>query len=144
MRGANVTKTRFAGRRRKNSTVAETRLWKYLRSRSLGGFKFVRQEPIGPYFVDFVCREKRLVVEVDGGQHAQSEHDAIRDRWLVEHRFRVLRFWNNEVLGNIEGVWETILKAATAAAPPHPNPLPACGPRKRGEGGDRPDREIIR
>lgn len=80
----------------------------------MGGFKFVRQEPIGPYVVDFVCREKRLVVEVDGGQHAESRRDAVRDRWLVEHRFRVLRFWNNEVLGNIEGVWETIFAAASA------------------------------
>jgi very-short-patch-repair endonuclease len=96
----------------------------------LGGFKFVRQEPIGPYVVDFVCREKRLVVEVDGGQHAASRRDAARDRWLVEHRYRVLRFWNNEVLGNIEGVWETIFAATSAAAPPHPDLLPASGEKE--------------
>jgi very-short-patch-repair endonuclease len=130
MRGANVTKTRLARHLRKNATRAERRLWRYLCSRSLGGFKFVRQEPIGPYIVDFICREKRLVVEVDGGQHAESRRDAIRDQWLVEHRFRVLRFWNNEVLGNIEGVWETIFAAASAATPPHPDPLPASGERE--------------
>jgi len=104
MRGANVTKTRLARRLRNHSTRAEQRLWRYLRSRSLAGFKFVRQEPIGPYIVDFVCREKRLVVELDGGQHAENNRDAMRDRWLVERRYRVLRFWNNEVIENIEGV----------------------------------------
>jgi very-short-patch-repair endonuclease len=115
---------------RKNATLAERKLWRYLRSRSLGGFKFVRQQPIGPYIVDFVCREKRLVIEIDGSQHADNERDAIRDRWLVEHHYRVLRLWNNEVLRNIEGVWETILAAASAAAPPHRRPLPARGERE--------------
>ncbi len=130
MRGANVTKTRLARQLRRNSTPAERKLWRYLRSRSLGGYKFVRQETIGRYVVDFVCREKRLVVEVDGGQHAESRRDAARDRWLVEHRYRVLRFWNNEVLGNIEGVWDVIFAAASAAAPPDPNLLPASGEKE--------------
>ena len=130
MRGAKVTKIALARRLRKSSTFAERKLWKYLRSRSLSGFKFVRQEPIGPYVVDFVCREKRLIIEVDGGQHATDPRDVIRDRWLVDHRYRVLRFWNNEVLGNIEGVWDVIFAAASAAAPPHPNPLPARGERE--------------
>ena len=130
MRGANVTKTRLARQLRKNSTLAERKLWRYLRLRSLGGFKFVRQEPLGPYVADFVCRERRLVIEVDGGQHAENRHDAVRDQWLVDHRYRVLRFWNNEVLQNIEGVWEIIFAAASAAAPPHPDPLPACGERE--------------
>ncbi len=130
MRSANVTKTLLARRLRKNSTRAEQKLWRYLRSRSLGGFKFVRQEAIGPYIVDFGCREKRLVIEVDGGQHAENNRDSERDRWLIEHRYRVLRFWNNEVLENIEGVWETIFTAASAAKPPHPNPLPARGERE--------------
>jgi very-short-patch-repair endonuclease len=130
MRGAKVAKTGLTRHLRKNSTPVERMLWRYLRSRSLAGFKFVRQEPIGPYVVDFICRERRLVVEVDGGQHAESRRDVERDRWLVEHRYRVLRFWNNEVLGNIEGVCETIFAAASAAAPRHPNPLPACGERE--------------
>ena len=82
VRGANVTKTLLARRLRKHSTVAERKLWQYLRSRSLAGFKFVRQEPIGPYIVDFACREKRLVIEIDGGQHADNRGDAARDRWL--------------------------------------------------------------
>jgi very-short-patch-repair endonuclease len=130
MRGAKVSKTRLARRLRRNSTLAEGRLWKYPRSRGLGGFKFIRQQPIGPYVVDFVCRECRLVVEIDGGQHAIDNRDAIRDKWLADHRHRIMRFWNNEVLGNTEGVWETILAAASAEAPPHPNPLPASGERE--------------
>jgi len=101
-----------------------------IRSFPLAGFKFVRQKPIGPYVVDFVCREKRLVIEVDGGQHAENSGDAARDRRLAEHRYGVLRFWNNEVLENIEGVWDTIFAAASAATPPHPDPLPARGERE--------------
>jgi very-short-patch-repair endonuclease len=96
----------------------------------MDGLKFVRQESIGPYFVDFVCREKRLIVEVDGSQHATDKRDSIRDQWLADHRYRVLRFWNNEVMENIEGVWETILAAASVERPPHPNPLPARGERE--------------
>lgn len=95
MRGAKATKTLIARRLRKHSTVAEQKLWRYLRSRSLAGFKFVRQVPIGPYIVDFVCREKRLVIEVDGGQHAESCVDGVRDQWLTARRYRVLRFWNS-------------------------------------------------
>ena len=68
--------------------------------------------------------------EVDGSQHAESGRDVARDQWLTEHRYRVLRFWNNEVLENIEGVWDTIFAAASAAAPPHPDPLPARGERE--------------
>src|SRR3984893_15361477 len=107
MRGANEIKTQRARRLRTNSTKAELRLWRRLRSRSLCGHKFVRQEPIGPYIVDFVCREQRLVIEVDGGQHATDKRDAVRDRWLAEHRYRVLRFWNNDVLGKMDGAVET-------------------------------------
>ncbi len=129
MRSVNVTKTSLARQLRKNSTRAERKLWRYLRSRSLAGYKFVRQEPIGPYVVDFVCRERRLVIEVDGGQHADNARDVVRERWLVAHRYRVLRFWNNEVVENIEGVWDTIFAAAAAALPPHPDPLPARGER---------------
>jgi len=130
MRDADATKTSLARQLRRNSTPAERKLWRYLRSRSLAGFKFVRQEPIGPYVVDFVCREQRLVIEVDGGHHADNDRDSVRERWLIAHHYRVLRFWNNEVLGNIEGVWDTIFAAASAAAPPHPDPLPARGERE--------------
>jgi len=121
MRGASPFKTQRARRLRANSTKAELRLWRQLCSRSLCGHKFVRQEPIGPYIVDFVCREQRLVIEVDGGQHAADTLDVIRDRWLAEHRYSVLRFWNNDVLGNMEGVLETIAAALPADSPPHPD-----------------------
>jgi very-short-patch-repair endonuclease len=69
----------------------------------------------GPYIVDFACRERRLIIEVDGGQHATDERDAVRDQWLAGHRYRVLRFWNNDVLGNIDGVLETIAAALDEA-----------------------------
>jgi very-short-patch-repair endonuclease len=112
-------------------------LWYRLRARSLAGFKFVRQEPIGPYIVDFVCREKRLVIELDGGQHAGNNRDLLRDRWFQTRRFRVLRFWNNDVLGNIDGVVTTIANALEETErPPHPvlaigeaRPLSARGER---------------
>ena len=108
MRGADATRTERARRLRRVPTEAEKKLWNRLRARSLGGHKFARQEPIGPYVVDFVCRGQRLVIEVDGGQHATDTRDAARDRWLAEHRYRVLRFWNNDVLRNTDGVLETI------------------------------------
>ncbi len=108
MRGANLTKTDRARGLRRSVTDAERRLWNRIRSRAIGGHKFVRQEPIGPYIVDFVCREERLVIEVDGGQHATDKRDAVRDQWLADHRYRVLRFWNNDVLHNMDGVLEMI------------------------------------
>jgi very-short-patch-repair endonuclease len=86
----------------------------------LNGHKYVRQEPIGPYTVDFICREGRLVVEVDGGQHSNSTSDTVRDKWLGDHNYRVLRFWNNDVLGNMAGVLETIA-VALEESPPHPD-----------------------
>jgi len=145
MRGANATKTGLARLLRRNSTRAERKLWRHLRSRSFAGFKFVRQEPIGPYVVDFACRELRLVVEVDGSQHAESTRDAVRQQWLVANRHHVLRFWNNEVLGNIEGVWESIFAAASAVAPPHPNPLPASGERESpSRPGNAPRRSVTK
>ena len=120
MREAREIQTQRARRLRQNATDAENALWQRLRSRSLLGFKFVRQEPIGPYTVDFLCRERRLIVEVDGGQHADSAHDAARDQWLRAHNYRVVRYWNNDVLGNIAGVLEN-LAALLAEAPPHPD-----------------------
>jgi very-short-patch-repair endonuclease len=108
MRGAKVGTTNTSRRLRRNATIAEQRLWYQVRSRSLYGAKFVRQEPVGPYIVDFACREHRVIVEVDGGQHAENELDAVRDRWLHDHGYRVLRSWNNDVIENIDGVLETI------------------------------------
>ncbi|MGA7426008.1 MAG: endonuclease domain-containing protein, partial [Rhodoplanes sp.] len=113
MRGANPTKTSRARRLRRSSTDAELKLWRHLRSRTLCGFKFVRQEAIGPYIVDFVCRERRLIIEVDGGQHAIDARDKGRDAFLRSQGYRVLRFWNNDVLTNTTGVLETIADALT-------------------------------
>ena len=80
--------------------------------------KFVRQEPIGPYIVDFVCRERRLIIEVDGGQHADSKRDIIRDQWLRDHGYQVLRFWNNDVIENTDGVLESIAEVLRASPSP--------------------------
>jgi very-short-patch-repair endonuclease len=136
MRGAKSGKTNSSRHLRRKATIAEQRLWNRVRSRMLCGMKFVRQEPIGPYIVDLVCREQRLIIEIDGGQHATSQRDAVRDRWLRDHHYRVLRFWNNDVMQNIEGVLETIADALQAERPPHPvlasgedRPLPARGER---------------
>jgi very-short-patch-repair endonuclease len=96
-------------RLRRHSTDAETTLWLALRDRRLDGFKFVRQEAIGSYVVDFVCREKKLVIEVDGGQHADNPKDRTRDATLTAQGYQVLRFWNSEVLSNREGVLSVIL-----------------------------------
>ena len=94
---------------RRNETEAEKRLWRYLRNRGFHDRKFRRQHPIGPYVVDFLCLEEGLVVELDGGQHAiQAKRDEIRTRRLNALGFRVLRFWNNEVFDNTEGVLRRI------------------------------------
>jgi very-short-patch-repair endonuclease len=109
MRGPNRKIARKTRQLRRNSTDAEMKLWFGLRDRRLGGFKFVRQESIGPYVADFVCRERKVVIEVDGGQHVESTRDQVRDAYLVSEGYRVSRFWNSDVLGNIDGVLETIL-----------------------------------
>ncbi|WP_398474952.1 endonuclease domain-containing protein [Tardiphaga sp.] len=103
-----ILKTLKSRELRANSTDTETKLWNALRNRQIAGFKFVRQEPIGHYICDFVCPEKMVVVEADGGQHLHSKCDEARDRYLREQGYRVLRFWNNDVLSNIEGVAMTI------------------------------------
>ena len=108
MRGRSDKTIRVARRLRANQTDAETVLWNRIRNRQVDGHKFARQIPIGAYICDFVCREKQLVIEVDGGQHAESAADATRDRYLIAEGYRVLRFWNNDVLGNLEGVLITI------------------------------------
>ena len=94
---------------RRRSTEAERLLWRHLRSKAFGGLKFRRQEPIGEYIVDFVCYEKRVVVELDGADHAMKrQEDQSRGEWLNEQGFEVLRFLNNEVLTNIDGVLEVV------------------------------------
>ncbi len=94
---------------RKNQTDAELLLWQQLRSRHLGGYKFRRQFPIEPYIADFVCLELKLIIELDGGQHAdQISYDNRRSLFLEQRGFKVIRFWNNDVIENIEGVLEAI------------------------------------
>ena len=94
---------------RRNPTDAERALWKHLRLRQLGGYKFRRQQPLGQYIVDFVCLEKRLIVELDGGQHAERVGaDTVRTAWLGAQGFHVMRFWNHDILNEIEVVKEAI------------------------------------
>jgi very-short-patch-repair endonuclease len=94
---------------RRALTPAEFALWTRLRGRQLGGFKFVRQEPIDRYYVDFVCREQRLIVELDGGHHAERTEDRRRDGELYALGYRVIRIWNNEVIENLDGALQTLL-----------------------------------
>ncbi|TBR17913.1 endonuclease domain-containing protein [bacterium] len=119
------SKVEFSRELRRRQTDCEQRIWGRLRDRRLAGFKFRRQRPIGPYIVDFCCLEKRLVVELDGGQHSERrEYDERRTRFLEDEGFRVLRFWDNEVLDETEGVLETIYRNLLD---PHPDPLPQAG-----------------
>jgi very-short-patch-repair endonuclease len=120
MRGPSEQETARARTLRRRQTDAEAKLWRALRNRQLGGAKFVRQEPIAGYYADFVCRERGLIVELDGGQHADSAHDRRRDAALRQAGFRVVRIWNNEVFGNFDGVLEHILLAL--ADPPADDP----------------------
>lgn len=93
---------------RRNSTDAEMKLWLALRARGLGGFKFVRQAKVGRYIIDFVCREKSVAVEVDGGRHAESKNDRLRDAVLISKGYLILRFWNSDVLQNLDGVLQKL------------------------------------
>ena len=109
---------------RQSSTDAEQLLWQRLRSRQLAGCKFRRQHPFGPYILDFVCIEQGLVVELDGGQHAEAAaqaYDEKRSRWLQQQGLRVLRFWNHDVLQQTNEVLAQVLLALT------PGPLPRAG-----------------
>jgi BirA family biotin operon repressor/biotin-[acetyl-CoA-carboxylase] ligase len=102
-------RTHLARQLRNIMTDAERKLWRHLRQQQTG-IKFRRQFPLGPYILDFVSLDARLNIEIDGGQHADNTGDVIRDRFVQSQRFKVLRFWNNEVLANIEGVMEIILQ----------------------------------
>jgi very-short-patch-repair endonuclease len=109
---------------RQNETDAERKMWTVLRSRRFSGFKFRRQQPLGHYIVDFFCKDRGLIVELDGGQHLYDvKNDEERTIFIESHGFRVLRFWDHEVLKDPRSVLEILWKG-----PPHPGPLP------RGEG----------
>ena len=104
---------------RENQTDVERLLWFSLRDRQLDDYKFRRQSPIGEYVVDFVCAECKLVVEIDGGQHAvQKTRDNRRSAWLEGPGYRVIRFWNNDVIENLDGVLEVILAALNQTPSP--------------------------
>ncbi|MDQ3481937.1 MAG: endonuclease domain-containing protein [Pseudomonadota bacterium] len=113
-------------------THAERMLWSILRNRKINGAKFRRQQPIGPFIADFVCQEARLVVEADGGQHADSASDRRRTAFLNGAGYRVIRLWNNEINENLDGVAQAIAAAISA---PHPAQPAAESPSpSRGEG----------
>jgi very-short-patch-repair endonuclease len=109
LRGKDQKRAERAQSLRRALTQAELTLWIRIRGRRLGGFKFARQEPIERYYVDFVCRERRLIIELDGGQHAESPEDRHRDRALCALGYRVIRIWNNDVIENLDGVLQRLL-----------------------------------
>jgi very-short-patch-repair endonuclease/ADP-heptose:LPS heptosyltransferase len=133
-----MTSRDFAKQLRRNMTDAEQRLWYYLRAHRLQGFKFKRQQPIGIYIVDFVCLDARLVIEIDGGQHGESQSDQVRDTWLRNQGFRIIRFWNNDVLQ----LTNTVLQAIVDALNPSPNPLPQ-GEREKNMNQNKTPRILV-
>jgi very-short-patch-repair endonuclease len=117
---------------RKRMTDAERLLWRHLRNRELGGWKFRRQYPVGPFIVDFICLEKNVVIEVDGGQHADKEElDSQRSAYLNKMGYKVFRFWDNEVLQETQAVLTGILAilAKSYQNSPSPQPSPPSGER---------------
>ncbi|TGP40971.1 endonuclease domain-containing protein [bacterium M00.F.Ca.ET.230.01.1.1] len=102
-------KRKFARSMRREPTEAEHRLWQELRGRRLDNIKFKRQVPIGRFVADFLCADARLIVEIDGSQHAESRHDQERDAELKARGFRVLRFWNDDILKELDAVCDTII-----------------------------------
>ena len=113
--------SRIARKLRSTPTAAEARAWSRLRRRQIAGHRFRRQVPLGRYVVDFVCFDSRLIVEIDGGQHSnQAKRDATRTVWLEAQGFKVLRFWNNDVLGKTDSVIEVIRVALASASDPPP------------------------
>ena len=111
---------------RKNQTIAERKLWRSIRLRQLNGFKFRRQYPIGKYIVDFICAEKKLIIELDGSQHGdddQKEHDFERDQWLRSQGYRVLRVWNVRVFKELPSLLDEISHYLRSdETPPHEGP----------------------
>jgi very-short-patch-repair endonuclease len=113
---------------RQRSTEAESLLWKHLRAKRFKKLKFKRQEPIGKYIVDFVCYEKRIIVEVDGGQHsANKAKDHERDNWFRSEGFKVMRFWNHEVLTQTDTVLTAIMMNCFETPSPSPSPIKGEG-----------------
>ena len=129
MRGKDQKRAERARSPRRALTPAELKLWTHVRDRRLGGFKFARQETIDRYYVDFVCRERRLIIELDGGQHAESPEDRRRDRALRALGYRVIRLWNNDVIEK-SGRGSPNSPGQTRKIAPHPGPLPASGARE--------------
>ena len=123
---------------RRDSTNAERKLWRLLRSRQLESVKFRRQVPIGSWIVDFVAFESMIVVEADGGQHAEATRDNARDADLRARGFRVLRFWNNNILANPEGVLHVIVEALALSPSPASRLRRSAPSPTRGEGGAVP------
>jgi very-short-patch-repair endonuclease len=125
-----VKQLEFARKLRQEQTDAENLLWSHLRAYRLSGLKFRRQQAVGAYVVDFFCPDKKLIVELDGGQHQERvAYDEVRDAWLKSEGYTVLRYWNNEVMANLEGVLEDIGRVAGvfAEASPSPQPLSPLG-----------------
>ena len=113
---------------RQSMTEAERRVWQILRSHQMQGYKFRRQVPIGDYIADFVCHEARLIVEIDGGQHDRlSPREAERSGFLQNEGYRILRFWNDEIRENLDGVHHTIVDALATSPPPKPSPIKGEG-----------------
>jgi len=125
-----MDQTRLRARElRRSPAHIERLLWNRLRFWQIDGFKFRRQQPLGNYIADFVCFERRLIVEIDGGQHAaKKEYDAKRDSWLHDQGFIVLRFWNSDIVENMEGVLQSILDNLRST--PFLSPSPQGGRRR--------------
>jgi very-short-patch-repair endonuclease len=126
---------KIAKRLRGEMTDAERVLWREVRAHRFAGYKFKRQEPLDSYVVDFICYEAKLIIEIDGGQHADKRGaDEVRTRWLESQGYCVLRFWNNDVLNNIEGVMQEIEKYLNSEPTPSPYPLPQGEREKKTKG----------
>ncbi|MBL8518713.1 MAG: endonuclease domain-containing protein [Betaproteobacteria bacterium] len=126
-----MSRTTALSRNLRNApTNAEFLVWQKLRHKQIEGHRFRRQHPLADFIVDFVCLEKRLVVEMDGGQHADSAADQFRDAWLAKEGYRVLRFWNFDVMEHLDGVMEAVRIALGERSTPPPRPS-----LLKGEGG---------
>lgn len=118
MKGNTQRGKTFARKLRKSEADAERKIWQQLRSRNLSGAKFRRQHPIGPYIIDFICINEKLIIELDGSQHQQQrDYDAERTAFLKQQGYRVLRFWDDDVLSRTEDVMQAIFDALGSPSP---------------------------